>query len=202
MFHKKLEFQRYRPSDFCTAPYEHKSWKKISNFSKTPKMIIPGPILSQGRREETQPNVCSKRRDSESWTDIDRQNQHCAMKSEGGALVTGSDPPSCHNVRETTGDRCRAPAKRLRLNTFGRSGVENRRQKFSIPLRWQKIGLLIRFGTRALDAAGTFSPPRPRAHLISSRPSSTFTGFARHEPGWPWVTSLSRSKVYRRVSCF
>ena len=23
----------------------------------------------------TQPNVCSKRRDSESWTDIDRQNQ-------------------------------------------------------------------------------------------------------------------------------
>ena len=134
-------------------------------------MIIPGPILSQGRREETQPNVCSKRRDSESWTDIDRQNQHCAMKSEGGALVTGSDQPSCHNVHETTGDRWRAPAKRLRLNTFGRSGVENNRQKFSIPLRWQKIGLFIRFGTRALDAAGNFSPPRPRIHLISSRPS-------------------------------
>ena len=59
-----------------------------------------------------------------------------------------------------------------------------------------------RFETRALDAAGNFSPPRPRIHLISSRPSSTFTGLARHEAGWPWVAIMSRSKAYRRVSCF
>ena len=86
-------------------------------------------------------------------------------------------------------------------NTFGRCRVEMRRQKFSIPLRWQKIGLF-RSGRRALDAAGNFSPPRPRIHLISSRPSSTFTGLARHEPGWLWGASMSRSMAYRRVSCF
>ena len=32
-----------------------------------------------------------------------------------------------------------------------------------------------RFERRALDAAGNFSPPRSRIHLISLRPSSTFT---------------------------
>ena len=72
-FHKKLKFQRYPPKDLCTARYEGKSSKKkVSNFSKTSKKIIPGPIF--GLRK-TQPNVCSNRRDSESWTDIDRQKQ-------------------------------------------------------------------------------------------------------------------------------
>ena len=35
------------------------------------------------------------------------------MKSERGALVRGSDPPSGHSVHKTTGDRWRAPARRL-----------------------------------------------------------------------------------------
>ena len=59
-----------------------------------------------------------------------------------------------------------------------------------------------RFGRRAQDAAGNLSPPRLRIHLISSRPSFTFTSLARHEAGWPRVASISRSKAYRRVSCF
>ena len=29
-----------------------------------------------------------------------------------------------------------------------------------------------------------------------------FIGLARHEAGWPWVDSMSRSKVYRRVNLF
>ena len=76
-FHKKLEFQRYPPKYFCTARYEHKSSKKMfSNFSKTPKKnIFPGPILGQDRPEKTKPNVNLRRRDSESSTDVDRQNQ-------------------------------------------------------------------------------------------------------------------------------
>ena len=36
--------------------------------------------------------------------------------------------------------------------------------------------------------------PRPRVHLISS-----FIVLARHEAGWAWVDSMSRSNVYRRV---
>ena len=84
--------------------------KTVSNFSKTPKKIIPGPILGQDRPakiglRKTQPNVCSKRRDSES--------NDCAMNSERGASVRGSDPPSGHSVHKTTGDRWWAPASRL-----------------------------------------------------------------------------------------
>ena len=62
--HKKLEFQRYPPKDICTARYERKSSEKKTNFS----------WAKIGLRI-TQPNDCSKRRDSESWTDIDRQHQ-------------------------------------------------------------------------------------------------------------------------------
>ena len=52
-FHKKLEFQRYPPNDFCTARYERKSLKKkFQTFQKKPKKIIPGPILGQDRPEK------------------------------------------------------------------------------------------------------------------------------------------------------
>ena len=43
---------------------------------------------------------------------IDKTNDY-AMKSERGALVRGSDPPSGHSVHKTTGDRWRVPARRL-----------------------------------------------------------------------------------------
>ena len=86
-------------------------------------------------------------------------------------------------------------------NIFGRCCVENS-DKILDPSPMAKNRPFFRFGRRALDAAGNFSPPRPRIHLISSRQSSTFTGLARHEPSWPWVDYMSRSKVYRRVSCF
>ena len=55
----------------------------------------------------------SKRRDSESSTDIDGQNQRLRDESEWGALVRGSDPFSGHNVYNTAGDTWRAPARRL-----------------------------------------------------------------------------------------
>ena len=132
-------------------------------------------------------------------TSIDKTN-HCAMKCERGAPVRGSDPPSGHSVYKTTGDKMAGAGQASDTNTFGRCCVEIRRRKFSIPLRWQKKAFFS--GRRALDAAGNFSLPGPRIHLISSRPSSKFTGLARHEPGWPWVASMSRSKAYRRLSCF
>ena len=45
-------------------------------------------------------------------TSIDKNND-CAVKSERGALVRGSEPPSGHGVHKTTGDRWRVPARRL-----------------------------------------------------------------------------------------
>ena len=75
-FHKKLEFQRYPPKDFCTARYERKSSKKkFQTFQKPRKKSFMGRSWAKIGLRKTQPNVCSKRRDSESWTDIDRQNQ-------------------------------------------------------------------------------------------------------------------------------
>ena len=132
-------------------------------------------------------------------TSIAKTND-CAMKSERGAPVRGSDPPSGQRCSQNDRWYVAGAGQASDTHTFGRCYVENRRLKLSIPLRWQKIGLFS--GFRALDTAGNLSPPRPRIHLISSGPSSTFTGLARHEPGWPWVAPMSRSKAYRRVSCF
>ena len=88
--------------------------KKVSNFSKTPKTIIPGPILGQDRPEKNSAKMFVRIGGipSPGQTSIDKTND-CAMKSERGAPVRGSDPPSGHSVPKTTGDRWRAPARRL-----------------------------------------------------------------------------------------
>ena len=104
--HEKLEFQKI-PANifFCTARYAHKSPKKVSNFSKTPKKRIPGPILGQDRPEKnsSQMFVRSGEIPSPGQTSIDETNDY-GMKSERGALVRGSDPPSGHSIHKTTGD--------------------------------------------------------------------------------------------------
>ena len=46
------------------------------------------------------------------------KNNDCAMKSERGTPVRGSDPPSGHSVYKTTGDRWRAPARHLTQTYF------------------------------------------------------------------------------------
>ena len=89
-------------------------------------------------------------------TSIDKTND-CAMKSERGALVRGSDPPSGHSVYKTTGDKWRAPATRLITNTFGRCCVENRRH-FSIPLRWRKKAIFSGLGEERRTPWATSCP--------------------------------------------
>ena len=130
------------------------------------------------------------------------------MKSERGAPVRGSDPPSGHSVHNTAGDTWRVPARRLIQTHFLFLGADDvKRGKISDPSPMAKKTFFFfsRFGRSAQDAAGNFSPPRPRIDppVTSWRLSSTFfIGFARDEAGWPWVDSMSRSKVYRRVSLF
>ena len=51
-------------------------------------------------------------------TSIDKTNDR-AMKYERGAFVRGSDLSSGHSVYKTTGDRLRAPARRLIQIRFG-----------------------------------------------------------------------------------
>ena len=131
---------------------------------------------------------------------IDKTN-HCAMKSERDALIRGSDPPCGHSIHKTAGDTWRAPARRL-IQTHVDAAVQKTGDKILDPSPMAKNRPFFRFERRALDAAGNFSPPRPRIHLISSRPSSAFTGLVRHEAGWPWVAPMSKSKAYRRVICF
>ena len=122
------------------------------------------------------------------------------MKPERGALVSGSDPPSGRSVHNTAGDTWRALARRL-IQTRRPRVWQKQETKILDPSPMAKSRSFFRFGRRAKDAEGPLSPPRPWIHLISPRPSSTFNGLARHEAGWPWVASMSRSKVYRRVSC-
>ena len=81
--------------------------------------------------------------------------------------------------------------------------VENRRKKNIDPslLHRGEQNSLFRFGRRAWDAVGNLSPPQERIHMISSTPSSTFTCLAQYEAGRPRVSSVSRSNVFRRMSC-
>ena len=155
-FHKKLEFQRYPPKDLCTARYEHKSSKKkFQTFQKPRKKSFLGPSWAKiGLRKLSQMFVRSGEIPSPGQTSIDKTND-CTMKSERGALVRGSDPSSGQSVNQTTGDRWRAPARRL-IQTH--LGVENRRQNFSIPLRWQKIGLFSGLGEERWTPRATFRP--------------------------------------------
>ena len=157
-FHKRLQVQRYSPKDFSIARYEHKSCtKKLQTFQKPRKKEFLGRSWAKIGLRRTQPNVKSKRRDSEASTDIDKTND-CAMKSERGALVKGSDPPSGHSVHKTTGDTWRAPARRLIHTHLGAAVKENRRQKFPIPLRWQKIGLFSGLGEERRTPRATSRP--------------------------------------------
>ena len=67
----------------------------------------------------------SKRRDSESSTDIDRQNQRLRHESWAGrARYRGPDPPSGHSVCTTAGDAWRAPARCLVQKKNGHWCVE------------------------------------------------------------------------------
>ena len=60
-FHKKLEFQRYPPKDFCTARYDDKSSKKYFKLFNNPKNKFMGRSSPKIGLRKTQPNVNSKR---------------------------------------------------------------------------------------------------------------------------------------------
>ena len=128
------------------------------------------------------------------------------MKSERGARVGGSDPPYGHSVHNTTGDMWRAPARRL-IQKHLAAGVHKTDDKTSRSLAdGNPPPFLFRFGRRGrTPRAASLSPPidrGPASYGVLARPSSIFIGLARQEAGGPWVDSMSRSKVYRRVSCF
>ena len=158
-FHKKLEFQRYPPKDFCTARYEHKpSEKKASNVSKTPKKITPGPIMGQDRPEKNSARCLFE---AARFRVLDRHRSTkptTAPRNLNGARPLGAPTHPLVRVHKTTGDRWRAPARRLIQHTSRRCCVENRRQDFSIPLRWQKIGLFSGLGEERWTPRATSRP--------------------------------------------
>ena len=82
--------------------------------------IIPGQMLGQDRPEKNSTTclIPSGEIPSLRQTSIDNIND-CAMKSERGALVRGSDQPSDHSVHTTVGDTRRAPARRLIQTPLG-----------------------------------------------------------------------------------
>ena len=94
-FHKKVEFQRIpaRIVQYKLA-YEHDS--SIENFqtSGKPRKTSLGQRLGEDRlQKHSAKGFSSKRRGSESSTDMTDETIDCGMHSERGALVRGSDPP-------------------------------------------------------------------------------------------------------------
>ena len=158
--------------------------KKVSNFSKTPKKNHSWANLGQDRPEKNSAK-CLFEAARFRVLDMHRSTKanDYAVKSERGAAVRGSDPPSGHSSVQ----------KRPVIGGGRRPGVRYKRiwallcrkqaTKILDPSPMAKNMPFFGFGRRAVDAAGNFSPPIPRIHPISSRPSSTFTGLARHESG-------------------
>ena len=136
-FDQKLEFQRYPPKYFCTARYEHKSFKKFQTFRKPRKKKILGRSWAKIGPRKTQPNVCSPVLDRHRAT-----KPTTAPRNLNGARPLGAPTHPLVTVftkRPVIGGGRRQASD---TNTFGRCCVKSMRQKFSIPLRWQKIGLL------------------------------------------------------------
>ena len=117
-----------------SANLRKNSFKLFKNPEKNNSWADLGP--RSARHKLSQMFVPSGEIPSPGQTSSDKTND-CAIKSERRAPVRGSDPPSGHSVHTTTGDRWRAPARRL-IETHLAASVY---KTGSIPLRWQKIVL-------------------------------------------------------------
>ena len=122
-------------------------------------------------------------------TSIDTTND-CATKSGGGELVRGSDPPSGQSVHHTTGDTWRAPARRL-IQTHRALLCRKHAIHFSIPLRWQKIGLFSGLGEERTTPRAT---SRPLDHGSTWR----LWGLHLHSPALPDTNRVGRELILCR----
>ena len=100
MLPKKVRISKIPSKIFCTARYEHKSSKfSFKLFKKVEKNHSWSDLGPRSDWEKLiQMLIRSGEIPSPRQTSIDKTNG-CAMNSERGALVRGSDPPSCHSVQ-------------------------------------------------------------------------------------------------------
>ena len=80
------------PKYFCTARCEHKSSIKTFQTQKKTKTTFLGRSWAKIGLRKTKPNLNSKRRDSESSTDIDRQSQRLRNEIWTGRVRQGLPP--------------------------------------------------------------------------------------------------------------
>ena len=90
-------------------------------------------MLGQDRLEKNSAKCLIRSAEIPNPRQIDKNND-CVMKSERGAFVRGSDPPSGHNVHSAGGDTWRAPAKSLIQNIWPLA-CRKQATKKTIPLR-------------------------------------------------------------------
>ena len=135
---KKKVFQRYPPKDFCTARYEHKySQKKFQTSKKNENISFWAHVGPRSAWENSGKCLVLSGEIPSPWQSSIDKNNDCVTKSERGALVRVSDPLSGQcSQRGQWYVGCAGQASDTR--TFGGWCVGNRRQKFSIPLRWRK----------------------------------------------------------------
>ena len=100
---KSLNFKDARQN--ISVPFSISTNLQKKFIPKNPNELFPGQILGQDRPEKNSAQclIRSGEIPSPRQTSIDKTND-CAMKSERGELVRGSDPPSGHSVHKTTGN--------------------------------------------------------------------------------------------------
>ena len=108
---------------FLKLPPKSNSWADLgprSTWEKFSQMLVRSGEIPSPRQ-----------------TSIDKTND-CAMKSEQGVLVRGSDHPSRHSVHKTTGETWWAPAGRQIQTHLGAAMLHWNRVKFHSP-HWNQV---------------------------------------------------------------
>ena len=123
----------------------HKKWSQLKNKKKRKRSCLARCWPKIGLRKLSQ-IFNSKRRDFESLTDVDRQNQRLRHEIWTARARSGLRPTLWSQYSQNDWWYVAGAAQAFDTNTFGRCCVENRRQNFSIPLRWEKTGLFSGLG--------------------------------------------------------
>ena len=123
-------------------------------------------------------------------TSIDKTND-CAMKSKRGALVRGSDPPSGRSVHKTTGDRWRAPARRLIRDIWALLCKKQAKTNLD-PSPMAKKGLFFRFGREERRT------PRATSRPLDHESTWYLRGRHLHSPALPDTNRVGRGLLLCR----
>ena len=155
------------------------SSKPLENSKKSNSGADVGPRSGSEKLERM---FGSKRQDSESSTDIDRQKQRLRHEFSTGCARWGLRPTLGHGVYTMAGDMWRVLARRMMKRQVA-SGVH--KKKFSIHLEWQKMFFFSGLG-------GYRTTPRASSRPVDHRSTRSLRGHNLYSLALPETKRVGR----------